>query len=57
MNIYKAMTRQGLPIITVFANDKKEAHKLLREQLTTNRSRLPYLKKWEKDGCIIKKQR
>jgi len=52
MKRYRATTKGGSPIISVWADDEEEARARIREQLAYP-GRRPFLRQWEESGEII----
>ncbi len=46
---YRALTKQGAPILSVIADDEAEAKRRIREQLD-RRGRRQFLQQWEEGG-------
>ena len=52
MKRYRAKTKGGSPIISVWADDEEEARARIREQLDRP-GRRPFLRQWEESGEIV----
>jgi hypothetical protein len=53
MRRFKALTRKGLPIISVLANNEPSARKRIAEELAKNESRLGAMETWNKGNQMI----
>jgi len=50
---YKAVLKDGSPIITVIAKNPKHARVKVRDQLNRNASRRQYYDQWVRDGELV----
>jgi hypothetical protein len=51
--LYKGITGEHNPIVTVIANTPEHARELVSSQLLRNRSRRFHYNQWVKRGCLV----